>query len=182
MALLLAAGCSAVGGGPSEPVSAESTTLSLPARPRDLRIDGVDPCSLLTEQQRAELGLDGEPLSSTKPSVLFGGDETTCLVRGFAPRAVTVSIGLVTSSGIELFTSNELEADVTKHEVEGFPAVVAVPRRFHDFCSVFIDVAPGNMLDVQYADGGRQPPVPQEQLCGGATQTANAAMQNLLQR
>ena len=73
---VLVSGCAAVGG-PPEP--AERTALELPPRPRDVRIDGIEPCSLLTEAQRADLGLDGEPSSSTEPSVLFGGDEPACV-------------------------------------------------------------------------------------------------------
>jgi hypothetical protein len=79
-----------------------------------------------------------------------------------------------------LFTQGDLEAQVTALEVRGFPAVQAVPNRFSDFCSVLIDVAPGQLIDVQYADGGREPPVPQDQLCQGAEQVADAAAQTLL--
>ena len=52
---LLVGGCTS---GPAGSAPAEPTGLSLPPRPRDLRIDGVEPCSLLTAQQRTELGLE----------------------------------------------------------------------------------------------------------------------------
>jgi hypothetical protein len=175
--LVLVGGCTGAGGGPAEP-----TGLSLPPRPRDLRIDGVEPCSLLTEQQRAELGLDGTPRSSRAPSVLFGGDEAACNIRGFSPRAVSVGLGLVTTSGIERFAAGELDAAVQASSVEGYPAVVAAPTRVHDFCSVLVDVAPGQLLDIQFADGGRQPPISQDRLCTDAGQVAQAAMQTLIAR
>lgn len=157
-------------------------SVALPPRPRDVRIDGIEPCSLLTAPQRAELGLDGEPSSGSEPSALFGGDEPACVVRGYTPRAVTVGLGLVTTTGIELFTRGELEAVVSPVHVQGFPAVVALPNRFMDFCSVFVDVAPGQLLDVQFADGGREPPIPQDRLCHDAEQVADAAMRTLLGR
>jgi hypothetical protein len=175
--LVLVGGCTGGGGG-----SAEPTGLSLPPRPRDLRIDGVEPCSLLTEQQRAELGLDGTPRSSRAPSVLFGGDEATCFVRGFQPRAVTVGVGVVTTAGIEVFTEGDVSASLTRLDVQGFPAIQALPTRFTKFCSVLVDVAPGQLLDIQYSDGGRTPPIPQEQLCRDAEQVANASMRSLLSR
>jgi Protein of unknown function (DUF3558) len=179
VALLVASGCAAVTGEPARPAPAEPTALSLPARPRDLRLDGIEPCSLLTEQQRAELGLDGEPSSGTEPSVLFKGEEAACVVRGFSPRAVTVKIGLVTTTGVELFTEGNLDAGISGLLVQGFPAVIAVPARFPDFCSVLVDVAAGQLVNVQYADGGRKPPIPQDQLCRDATQTADAVISTL---
>jgi hypothetical protein len=86
----------------------------------------------------------------------------------------------VTSTGIELFTSGRLAADVRASTIHGFPAVVAMPTRLSDFCTVLVDVAPGQLLDVQFGDGGREPPIPQEELCVGAEQAADAAMATLL--
>jgi Protein of unknown function (DUF3558) len=180
--LLMAGACTAVHEESPGPTSAESTALSLPARPRDLRLDGVEPCSLLTEQQRVELGLDGRPTSSTKPSVLFGGDETVCVFSGYDPRAISVGVGVVTTAGIELFESGQLDARVSATDVQGFRGVVALPTRFSDFCSVLVDVAAGQLLNVQFADGGRKPPIQQQQLCIGAQQVADAATQTLLTR
>ena len=49
---VLAAGCTtAVPGTPSA-----AGPPPLPPRPREVRLDGVDPCSLLTSEQRADLG------------------------------------------------------------------------------------------------------------------------------
>jgi hypothetical protein len=86
----------------------------------------------------------------------------------------------VTTAGIEFFTSGELAADVRPTDIAGFPAAVAVPTRFTEFCAVAIDVAPGQLIEVQTLDGGRRPPIPQEQLCRDAEQSANAAMTTLL--
>ena len=146
-------------------------------------MDGVDPCSLLTEEQRAELGLDARPLSSQAPVGLYGGAEVPlCTVRGFEPRAVTVGLSLVTSVGIERFTSGELAAEIKPISVREFPAVVAVPTRFTEYCAVIVDVAPGQLLDVQFRDGGRRPPIPQPQLCRDAEIVAGEAMASLLHR
>jgi len=61
---VLAAGCTtAVEGTPSAAPPAP-----LPARPREVRLDGVDPCSLLTPEQRTALGFKNKP-SSSKPYV-----------------------------------------------------------------------------------------------------------------
>ena len=34
--------------------------------------------------------------------------------------------------------------------IGGFPAVVAAPKQFSDYCNVDIDVAQGQILDVQF--------------------------------
>ena len=76
--MLLLAGCTTVAGqpGPADP------TASAPTRPREVRIDGVDPCSLLTEEQRVELGLDGRPRFDDSPLCSYPGDVPMCVFGG----------------------------------------------------------------------------------------------------
>src|SRR5919109_3942694 len=89
--VLLVGGCTSVVGGQSAPVgSSESTGIQLPPRPREVRLDGVDPCSLLTAEQRAELGLDRPPVFDLGPSRLYNGEVPLCAIRGFEPRAILV--------------------------------------------------------------------------------------------
>jgi Protein of unknown function (DUF3558) len=179
MVLLLLAGCTTIAGQP-QPAAPAPLTAAGPARPRDVPIDGVDPCSLLTEEQREELGLDGRSLLDQSPSLLYPGEVPMCVISGFEPRAIAVGVSVIATAGIELFTSGELAADVKRVEVAGFPAAVATPTQYTHFCTVVIDVAPGQLVDVQAMDGGRKPPIPQEQLCQDAEEGANAAMTTLL--
>ncbi|OZM79646.1 hypothetical protein CFP66_24030 [Pseudonocardia sp. MH-G8] len=184
---VLAAACAVGGAGPSvPPTSAEARpdgVAELPPRPREVRLDGVDPCSLLTEEQRAELGLDAQPLSSQAPVGLYDGVEVPlCTIGGFEPRAVTAGVSLVTSVGIERYSSGDLAAEIRPSIVHGFPAVVVVPTRFTEYCTVIVDVAAGQLIDVQFRDGGRRPPIPQLQLCRDAEIVAAAVMTTLLDR
>jgi hypothetical protein len=175
--LLLLAGCTTISG-QAEPAAPSSVA---PARPQEVRIDGVDPCSLLTEEQRAELGLDGPPVFDSSPTTLYpGGDVPACTVRGFEPRAVWVGVNLVATTGIERYTAGELLVDARPTEVRGFPALTAIPRDFTEWCSVIVDIAPGQLIDVHFADGGGEPQVPQEQLCDDAAVAADRAMGTLL--
>jgi hypothetical protein len=175
--LLLLAGCTTLPGQPAPAAPAPAQ----PQRPRDVPIDGVDPCSLLTEEQRAELGLDGRPVLDRSPTNLYpGGDVPACVVSGFEPRAIWVAVSLVATTGIERYTAGELLVDVRPAEVQGFPALTAVPRDFTEWCSVIVDIAPGQLIDVQFADGGGMPPIPQEQLCDDAAVAADRVMGTLL--
>jgi hypothetical protein len=177
MVLMLLAGCTTISG-QAEP-AAPSTSSS--PRPREVRIDGVDPCSLLTEEQRAELGLDGRPVLDRSPTSLYpGGDVPSCTVSGFEPRAIWVGLTLVTTTGIERYSSDDLRVDIRPAAIRGFPALTAKPQRFTEWCSVIVDVAPGQLIDVHFADGGGTPPVPQEQLCEDAAVVADRVMDTLM--
>jgi hypothetical protein len=178
--VLLVAGCTTVAG---QPAPAAPTGIQLPPRPRDVRIDGVDPCTLLTPAQRAELGLDQRPVFDEWPSTLYiGGTVSACVIGGFEPRAIAVGVSLVTTAGIELWTSGELAAEVRPVQMRGFPGVIARPTRFTEYCTAIVDVAPGQLLDIQFRDGGRRPPIPQDQLCRDAKVVAEAVMSTLLAR
>jgi hypothetical protein len=178
LVLLLLAGCTTVTG-QAEPAAPAS---SAPARPREVRIDGVDPCSLLTEQQRAELGLDAQPRRDIGPLPPYpGSDIPLCLFGGFRPRSVSLGVATVTTTGIELFRSGGLVADIRPIEVQRFPALVAIAPRNNDFCSVVIDVAAGQALDVNFRLDGRDAGAPVDSLCEDAERAAGAVMNTLLQ-
>lgn len=179
LVLLLVTGCTTISGAPT-PAEPASPTSAATTRPRDVPIDDVDPCTLLTAEQRGDLGLDGQPVLDRSPSLLFPGVVTMCVVRGFNPRALVVSVGLVTTAGIEFIANGQLAAEFTPLAIEGFPAVLGRPSQYDQFCNVFVDVAPGQLMDVQALDGGRQPPVPQDQLCQDAERAAVAAVKTLL--
>ena len=175
--LVLGAGCAAQ---PAEPPPPKG--LQLPPRPRDVRIDGVDPCSLVTPAQRVALGLEDRASPFDDQSRLYGGNVPSCQLWRPAPRHATIALGIVTTAGIDLFASGSLDADVRAVQVRDFPAVVAVPRRYKDYCSVEIDVAPGQLIDVQYGDVALPPPVPQDELCRDAEQLSAAVIETLLTR
>ena len=178
VACLVAAGCTTeVAGTPSAP-----TGLLLPPRPREVRLDGVDPCSLLTAEQRAGLGFTSTPAISKPYVALFRGDVPTCTMFSSSPGAVLLGVGTVTTAGIERWQDTSLAARVRPTAVAGFPAVIALPTQSGAYCSVEVDVAPGQLLDVQISDGGDSPPVTQEALCQRAGQTAEEMARTLLTR
>lgn len=183
---LLLAGCvRETGGVGAAPVpasaAAAATEVPLPPRPRDVDVRGVDPCSLLTGAQRAELGLDAVPVYDVQRSPLFEGPEPACTTRGYVPRAVAVGVGLPYDGlGIGAFASGRVRGAVTSLEVEGFPALQAEPVSSLRSCSVVVDLGPGSALNIQFRDGGRLPPVPTDELCPGARAVAGAVMRTLL--
>jgi len=178
VAALLTAGCTtAVEGPPPAP-----TGVVLPPRPREVRLEGVDPCSLLTAEQRAALGITSEPRPSRPYVALFRGEVPTCTMRGGSPENVLVENGAVTTAGIERWREGDIAADIRPATISGFPAVIAAPRQFTDYCNVEVDIATGQLLDVQYGAGTADAPVPQTELCSRAQQAAEQMMVTLLMR
>jgi hypothetical protein len=156
--------------------------IALPPRPREVRLDGVDPCSLLTPEQRITLGVRSQP-SASKPYVeLFHGEVPTCTMYGSSPGAFILGIGTVTTAGIERWQDRSLAAQIHPAVVAGFPAVIAVPKQSQLYCAIEVDVANGQLLDVQVLDGGDEPQVPQHDLCTIADRSAEQMTASLLAR
>jgi hypothetical protein len=102
-----------------------------------------------------------------------------CFIRGNEP-AISISVSVVTTAGIEFWTSGQPAAEVRPTEVAGFPALVASSLTLDDGCNVLVDVAPGQLVDVQSNSAGANPSIPQAQLCRDAERAAGLAMDTLL--
>jgi hypothetical protein len=139
----------------------------------------VDPCTLLTPAQRAQLRLDRPPQPRREPSLLYPGDVSRCSIRGNEPE-ISISISTVTSAGIEFWTSGRAAAELQSLEIAGFPALVARSETLDEGCKVLLDVAPGQLLDVQSRSAGADPPIPEDELCHDAERAANMVMDTLL--
>lgn len=158
----------------------EPAGVVLAPRPAELRLDDVDPCTILSPAQRAELGLDGDPVPHKDEFELFGAYRA-CSISGFEPRAIAADLAVVTERGIEAITRSGVTDELTAITVGGFPAVLARPRN-PVFCSVDIDVAAGQFLEVYLRDGGGLQTIPQERLCRDVQAMAEIAMGSLLAR
>lgn len=177
------AGCvrETVGAGAAPAPESPVTEVPLPPRPRDIDIRGVDPCALLTEEQRAELGLDAEPGYDLQRSPLFDGPEPACTIGGSEPWEVAARVALPYDGlGVDAFAPDRVRSTVTVIEIRGFPAVQAVQPGTQTSCTVVVDLAPEQAMNLQYRDGGGRPPIPPDELCPGALAVADAAMRTLL--
>jgi hypothetical protein len=133
-------------GGPSAP--AKLTTLTLPPRPRNVPLTGVDPCSLLTGAQQSTLGVEqGVP---GQPDVNW--HDPQCGFQLIDPGTLpSYNVQTVTNAGIQ-FWLNPLLANNTKPvDVAGFPAVdVTSKATVATGCQTVVSVADGQMLIVQF--------------------------------
>lgn len=166
---------------PPPPPPAPTTSVSrldFPPRPRALPLDEVDPCAILTADQRTSLSLDNPPSAYVEPSF---GSARACTIRSTTSGNVA-RLALVVVSGADVWLSENAQVDYTVSSIEGFPAITVRTPDLHDVCNVEIDVADGQFLDVMFRDGGNATAVQQDHLCLGAQRVAEAAMASLLER
>ncbi|MBW4716178.1 DUF3558 domain-containing protein [Saccharothrix obliqua] len=155
-----------------------TTTLSLPPRPKAVPLDGLDPCDVLSTEQRLRLSLDNPPSSYVESSF---GNAKACTMRSNISGNV-VRLALVTVEGVGVWLSENAQVDARVTAVAGFPALTVRTPGMDDVCNVEVDVADGQFLDVMFRDGGNRTRVKQDVLCQGAQRAAEAAVAGLLQR
>jgi hypothetical protein len=156
--------------------SAKPTSSSKPAvnRPKSIDLKGVDPCGLLTDAQRQQLGLTRDPRKS--PSSAYPGT-TMC---GMSPGdfKFSASILALVTEGIQRYVDNP-KLNASPVVIGGFPAQLATFKDLHDTCFLGIDVADGQMVDLQM---GSSEGVPEDQLCQKVQAMGEAVMTTLSSR
>jgi hypothetical protein len=161
---------------PPPPPPTSSAPPPLPPRPFAAPLDGVDPCKLLTADQRSQLGFDREPLADTEGGF---GDAPTCSFRNSGAK-VGARLSLVTAESMNVWTDDTAQVEATPVVVAGFPGLVIKTPDLDLSCNVAVDVADGQHLDVLFRDDGAQPPAPLDQLCRGAQRVADNAVTSLI--
>ncbi|MBB5955095.1 hypothetical protein FHS29_001665 [Saccharothrix tamanrassetensis] len=161
-----------------EPLSVTTTTPPpLPPRPQEIPLDQVDPCAVLSADQRTQLSLDNPPSAYVEPAF---GNAKACTIRSNISGNV-VRLALVTVEGIGVWLSENAQVDARPTTVAGFPALTVRTPGLDEVCNVEVDVAEGQFLDVMFRDGGNKTKVKQDILCQGAQRAAEAAVAGLLQ-
>ncbi|GAA3434423.1 DUF3558 domain-containing protein [Kutzneria kofuensis] len=156
------------------PTTTTTTSLTLPPRPREIPLDKVNPCAILTKDQRAQLSLDTPPSPYTDTDL----KARACTIRGTYSGQVA-RLALVTNEGADLWISDEAQNTAKVIAIVGFPALEVRTPGLDTLCNVEVDVAKGEFLDVLFRDGGGAAPIPQDDLCLGAQRVAEAAMTSL---
>ncbi|ANZ37818.1 hypothetical protein BBK82_18875 [Lentzea guizhouensis] len=182
---VVAAGCTTPpdrsSGDSGTPAPAPTTTVTRPSfapRPLAIPLNDVDPCAVLTPDQRLSLSLDNPPSPYVETS--FGGAKA-CTIRSTTSGNVA-RLALVLVSGADVWLSENAQVDYTLGTIEGYTAVTVRTPEMDDVCTVEVDVAEGQFLDVMFRDGGNSGAVQQDHLCLGAQRVAEAAMASLIHR
>lgn len=151
----------------------------MPPRPREIRIDNLDPCTLFTPEQLRVLSVGtGQKIAADDqvgPSCRWSHspDEPVEAYR----------IARNASKGIEATFGNT--RGVTALTIAGFPAVETQSERLQladTQCIIVIDVAQGQNLQVNYDYSGDALAMTREIACAKTRLAAEAAMQELIKQ
>jgi Protein of unknown function (DUF3558) len=170
-AVMLCAACSStVIGDPT----ARPPDVQLPPRPRELRINGLDPCTTLTSGQLQSLGVRfysaDPPRGNLGPSCDWNHSPNEPI------ESYTVDVN--TRGGVELAFE---QPQLTVITVAGFGAVTT-PGRYSSGereCIINVDVAPGQAVQIGYFYNGTSVPMNHEIACQKARNAAELAMQTI---
>jgi hypothetical protein len=171
------AGAPATSGGTPTPAAPPPSTSPLPSRPAELKLDGVDPCALLTAAQQAQLGVEqvGQDNNSDElgsAACLWGNNggkpDNRWLARLIVKRGADYALGSTT--GVQIV------------QIGGFSAVeTAAPYQdAKTNCVIVVDVAQGQSLGVQYSNiAGDYPGISHDVSCQLDRRAAELMVQNL---
>lgn len=163
----------------SESSGSATPTVEVPPRPRDISLEGLDPCTLFTEEQRAQLqandvesgevGEDAEFYKGMKECVLYVDDQEPF----YEYNAMAV-----TFEGVEQWLTGKRNAEAELTSVQGFPAVkLKFPNTDGEGCTYAIGVADQQHLMVEMMRMSRG--FTQEQICQMSEEAANMAITTL---
>lgn len=155
--------------------------MTIPPRPRELKLDGVDPCALFTKAQLDELKMD-RARKTTNGSRQYKGMAECVLNMLQEPPYFTYTVTAATNEGIEAWLTGDRNVEAWLRSVADFPAATYWIRgsngRNAAACDTAVDVAQGQQLMVSSDnDSGRS--LTLEQLCQRAEAAAAMAVQTL---
>lgn len=159
----------------SEPSSPSS--VDIPPPPRDLSLDGVDPCTLFTDAQRAQLKVVGVSAGAGETEIYKDMKECTLDADGAEP-FVTYNVVAVTNVDVSFWLSERRNADAELISIAGYPAAEFHTKGVEDSdCAVAVGVAKDQHLHVEMAPISGE--FTQEQICQASEQAAEMALQTL---
>lgn len=161
--------------------SREAAVGSLPPRTKQVPIDGVDPCTLLTESELDELRVNSKPRLDSEPR-----DGATCAFDvDLTEPYYSYAVELITTADVEAWVSGDrTKSSMTREpgNVDGFPAVRHYRAAEHPSdCETLVGVAKGQTVRVQMYPL-TQNVFDQQQLCDMSEQVATRVVRNLQEK
>jgi Protein of unknown function (DUF3558) len=143
-------------------------------------LDGLDPCTLFTNAQLAQLKLD-KKRSRVSEAASYKGMKD-CALESLRAPFDSYSALAATNEGIEPWLTGKRNVEAKLSSVSGFAAATYWFRGAHDHntadCTTSVDVAQGQSLIVSADNDGKQT-YTLDELCQRAEQAAGMAIQTL---
>ncbi|MGA6163209.1 DUF3558 domain-containing protein [Amycolatopsis magusensis] len=181
--LVTVAGCGSAPEPAPVPPPSVAAAAGLPARPAELRLDGVDPCKLFTEQQLDELQITEEPEPLPADNQREGPTCSLPVAQG-EPH-YTYYVEAITQADVEAWRSGDRRKSSKNTEpiaVGDYPALAHHGRGGSPSdCETLVGVAAGQTLRVQLYPVTRGA-FDQRQLCEMSAHAATLAVRTLESR
>jgi hypothetical protein len=190
-ALTLVAGCTSreAGTATADPTGASSPkstgetsgsaapTVEIPPPPKELRLDGIDPCTLFTPAQRAELKADHVRTRYAEGSETYKDMQECVLDVTTQEPFVTYSALAVTDEDMSVWLTGKRNVDAKLISVGGYPAAQFQLRGTDTECVIAIGVAKGQNISAQMDPISEDPTY--GELCQAGKTLAEMALQTL---
>lgn len=168
-------------GPPSESATTATTDPHYPPPPREIPLDGVNPCELWTPDQLRDFGVDLEPWRDGPVPNPFGGQECAYSNDYHDDPALDYSINTYPKTGVA-----EAARSVGAHRIAipvtiaGFPAAQVQMSNVAIQCDIIIGTATGQYLGVSVGIVSDEVPSMTEH-CAVSMAAAELAMEKLLE-
>jgi hypothetical protein len=172
-------GCtSELPGNPSGQTTSPSTSVttsssSATARPAALKVDGLDPCKGFTADQMQQLKLGKANRSDN--DLVKKGNVPVCQYTASSLK-FTYGVGFIPNEGIAYWRSGGGNVEKKNVQVAGYDSIRLNLIGASTQCSIWVDVADGQMLYVDYIPLDTQT---LDEVCGKAQQGAELALATL---
>jgi hypothetical protein len=159
----------------SEPSSPSS--VDIPPPPRELSLDGLDPCTLFTDAQREQLHIDDVDAGVGESEIYKDMKECTLDAQSAEPFR-TYNVLAVTNVDVSFWLNERRNADAELISVAGYPAA-----QFHtkgvegSDCAIAVGVAKNQHLHVEMHPISEK--LQQDEICQLSIEAADMAMQTL---
>jgi hypothetical protein len=171
-------GASTTGSSESPESTSTEPSVNIPPPPRELSLDGVDPCALFTDAQRAQLRVNDVDPKDDGGEDIYDGMKACILDADAEEPFITYQVIAVTDVDVSFWLSEDRNADAELISVDGYPAA-----QFHtkgvegSDCAIAVGVAKNQHLHVEMAPLSED--LDQDQICQGSKQAAEMALQTL---
>jgi len=177
LGVLAVAGCA--GPTTSSAAAPAGASDSLPPRPRELPLNGIDACSVITSPLRSQLGVTSR-MNRNRPADNLNSSDCTWTNFPAQPQ-LALSVRMVLNQGIQPYLSQPGAQLIT---VSGFGAVQlpARPASPEQGCIVRLDVASGQSAWVSFTSDGPIPGRTYDEMCARARSASASVLAQLLAR
>jgi hypothetical protein len=157
--------------------SSGQPTVAIPPRPRDIALDGVDPCKLFSQTQLDQIKVNRQR-NKTQSEATFKGSPL-CLMDGVDGQvSFDYEAWAITTEGIEPWLSGKRNVDAKLVSIDGFPAADYKIRGTSTFdCATAVGVANRQQLMMVFRPSRNT--LSQDQMCQKSEQAAAFAVQTL---